>query len=285
MKIKNFFKKSHPFGGTKGKEQLTFNQQDNYIDIASNLDMANGCIIIGDIIVDVAADVAIDVTVDVVGDVVADSAADATADVVADTTTDVVADSTADSVADATGDAAADIAADAASDPAMSAANKAELKVLALTLGGAVVSYIVNAVTQAINNALGAGGGPANTTAADYWSALYDQMMPLYPCNNNEFTACPSGMRDSQILMVGTFEADLGLQFPDDMTAAATFETNYAQSLAELKNTLTDMAATAGIPSMIQYMVTYTNPGASGATLVIATADTLVTVASYCYND
>ena len=42
---------------------------------------------------------------------------------------------------------------------------------------------------------------------------------------------------------------------------------------------------TGGIPSMVKYMATYTNPGASGAPLVIATANTLIAVAGYVYTD
>jgi len=281
MKIENFFKKSGPFAGTKSKEKLMFNESDDYLTADPNLDLANGCIV-GDIVVDVAGDV----VVDVVGDVSADVAGDVGTDTAADIAADAAGDG-ADASADIISDVAADVVADVSTEPGITGAEKAELKVLAMTLGGAVVSYVVGEVNKAITNAINSGGGdPATTTSAQYWEALYNQMIISYPCDNSEFNPCPSGVRDSQELMVGTYGVDLGLQYPDEAQAASTFEASWTpQSQQELKNSLTSIAATAGIPSMIQYMETYTNPGATGAALVIATSGTVVSVASYCYSD
>jgi len=280
MKINTFNKKTGLFAGAKSKEKLTFNESDEYLTADPNLDLANGCII-GDIVVDVAGDVVADVAGDVAADIAGDAGADAAADIAADAAADG-----ADVAADVVGDAAADVLADVAAEPGVSSSTKAILKGFGLLLGGAVLSEILALIVQAIEYAASDSGGNPPTSAA-LWAALYNQMMQTYPCNNSASVPCATNVRAAQESMVGVFAVVLGQQDPQAAVDAQTFETTSwtQQSQQELKNTLTQISETAGIPSMVQYMETYTNPGATGAALVIATANTVISVADYCYSD
>ena len=123
-------------------------------------------------------------------------------------------------------------------------------------------------------------------TSQTYWTALYNTMIDNYPCNSGSSTNCGPNVRASQIAMVSGFAMKLSTQAAD-ATVAMNFENSadYATSVAQLKQALVTITATGGVPALVQYMGTYTNPGASGAGLVIATANTVVAVANYEYPD
>lgn len=262
MNISRLFRgASQPRSASHGMEKITLNQPTEYLEVEANFDLAHGCTIVIDAVADVVADVVVDGVVDAV--------------------VDGGADAVVDGGADALADAGADAIADAGANSGLSPGTISKLKTLGLLLGGAVMGEIVSEATQAIKNAA-AGGHPP--TSADYWNSLYSTMVAQYPCNTGSNTACPTNVRNAQEAMVGTFAINLGAN--GAAAAAAAFEKTWpADSQSQLKNTLVTMSQSSGIPSMLQYLATYTNPGASGAALVIATANVLMTVAGFEYTD
>ena len=216
------------------------------------IDLVHGCVVLSDIIADIVADVAIDAAVDAAADAVVDAAADGAADA-------------------------------AATEGCISAANISRLKTLGLLLGGAVLGAIVDIVYKAIKNAVDDGG--QTSSAADYWNALYNEMVKDYPCDLPASQACPTNFRNAQELMVGRFLIQLSEKQPTAATAAATFQKIWSAADEQaLKTKLGAVAATGGIPSMLKVMAGYMNPSCSGAALVIATAQTVVTVAAFEYT-
>lgn len=269
---------------SKPKEQLSINRDDDYVDLDANLDFGNGCVIIADIVVDVAGDVAVDVIADVTTDVVADAAADTASDVAAD----AASDAASDAAADVASEAAADVVADVAAEPGVSSGTKTVLKGLALIVGTTVVTSIVEDVYGALKSAISNNSSdPSATTAAQYWSSLYSSMVAEYPCNNNATTSCGTNVRNDQLIMVGTYQIILGQKSPASAQAAANLmaSSGWSQTEDDLKNALMTVTETGGIPSMLEYMESYTNPDASGATLVIATANVVISVADFAFND
>ncbi|RFM26429.1 hypothetical protein [Deminuibacter soli] len=255
--------------GVTPKDQLTFNRVDDYIDSAPQIDLAHGCLT-------VVADLAADVVADAVTDAVVDGATDVAAD--------VATDSAADTAADTAADAAADAGADAGASGGISTACSSRLKYLAVFLGGTIMGSITTAVTSAIMNAeKSSNNGP--TTSADYWTALYNSMVASYPCNANNANTCPGNERDEQEAMVLSLQQQLS-QTSSYADAAQTFEDSWpSSSQDELKDDLSTVTNTGGIPSMCQYMETYTNSGATGAALVIATINIFDTVAGFEFSD
>ncbi|RFM26430.1 hypothetical protein [Deminuibacter soli] len=266
-------------GGLPGtpKDRLTFNKTDQYIDAAAPIDLSHGCVAI---LVDVAADVVTDAATDAVTDAVVDGVADSAADAAADTAADAAADTAADTAADA----AADAGADSGAQGGISTACSKRLKTLAIMLGGAIMSTVTTAVANAIYNAIKSAGSTP-TTSADYWTALYNSMITVYPCNANNASTCPGNQRDEQEAMVLSLQQQLA-QTASYAQSAQTFEESWsAASQTQLKDSLITVTDTGGIPSMCQYMENYTNTGASGAALVIATINVFDTVAAYEYPD
>jgi hypothetical protein len=262
----------------RNKEVISLNKKDQYTTVGENLDFANGCVIIADVV----ADVAIDVGTDVIADVVADA--------VADTIADAAADATADIAADVAGDAAGDVAADAVIDAAVnggvSTVSSSVLKNLGLVLGGALLDKIVTFALGAIEKAISKSGDPKTTTSADYWNALHETMVKAIPCDVSADNSCGKNQRNGQQAMILSFQANIAKGSPDSATAAIAFEKIWStKDQHDLKNALTNVSETAGIPSMIKYMASYTSNAAHGAPLVIATANTLIAVTNYVYTD
>lgn len=259
------------------KENINHNLRDEYFSVDENLDLANGCVIVADVAVDIGADVAVDVVTDVVADAVADTLADAAADAAADVA--------ADAAADAVGDAAADTMVDAVANGGVSTVSSSVLKNIGLVLGGAILDKIVTFAVSAIKNAT-KGKKPSETTAADYWSSLYTTMTKAIPCDKPSNQSCGPNQRSGQQAMILSFQANISKASPDAQKAAIAFEKIFtAEQQNELKHNLSKLASTGGIPSMVKYMESYTNPGAHGAPLVIATANTLIAVTNFFYTD
>lgn len=242
-------------------EHISINQADGYVDADVQIDLAHGCVVVEV----VAVDVSVEVVTEVVAEVVAEVGTDVGVDVV--------------------GDAAADVAADAA-ESGLSEATIARLRTLGLLLGGALMGTIVTESVNAVKAAIAARGGSRATSAADYWTALYKVMDKKYPCNLPASQSCGTNVRASQEAMIASFALAIAKQDPSQATAAQTFETVWpASSQRALKSALTNISNTGGIPGMIKYMETYTYPNVSGGALVIATSNTLISVADYVYTD
>jgi hypothetical protein len=254
------------------KETIYINKEDTYTTVGENIDFANGCVIIADIIADVAADVAIDV----IADAAADAAADAVADVAADTAADSVADAVADTVADA------------AVDEGISTVASNTLKNLAKVLGASLLAKLTDMASSAIINAIknSSGGTAATTTSADYWNSLYKIMDQAISCDTSASGTCGKNQRNGQEAMILEFQQNIVKANASVGNSAIIFEKKWdVASQKELKQALTNISKTNGIPSMVKYMSTYTNSGASGAVLVVATINTLISVTSYVFSD
>lgn len=261
------------FAGTKPKDRLSLNADESYAS-GSNVDMAHGCVILADVVADVAVDAAADV------------AADTAVDAAADAGVDAAADSAADAAADAAVDAATDAAADATAD-GVATATSSTWKNLGLVLGGSVLNMIVTKVVSVIEASKNStGGGSTTPVSQTYWTNLYNEMIKDYPCDNSSASSCPGTTREQQIAMVAGFAVTLSKNTTSQQ-GAQTYEQS-AQYLSDknaLKQALTNVSNTGGIPSMVKYLETYTTPNATGTPLVIATANTLVEVASFVYPD
>ncbi|MEI6409151.1 MAG: hypothetical protein WCR52_07205 [Bacteroidota bacterium] len=259
------------------KETVTLNGTDDYAMATPHFDLAHGCVVIGDIAVDLGADIAVDTAADI--------AADSAADVIGDVTADSLADAAADAVEDAAADAVADAAADTAG--GVSEATISKAKLLFALLGGALIQTVVEKVSDIIKQAISGGGGKP-LTSADIWKQLYDGMVKDYPCDTPAGTACPNANdRKTQEAIVIQYAMQLGKISAQSAEQAVTFEKKWdATSIHELKAALQNISNTGGIPSMIKYMETYTNAGASGAPLVIAAANTaLIPTIDFVFSD
>lgn len=265
-------------------EQVSVNQADGYVEVnAAQLDLAHGCTIVADVVIDASADAVVEVVIDAVADGVTDGVADAAAD---------AANTAADAAADAVGDGAADAAADAPADAAESGLSPkavSRLKILGLMLGTTMIR-IANQASNAANDAAaghsGSGSGSGAPTAKEYWTALYNTMVHNYPCDLPATQSCPANVRASQEALVLSFAVTIAKRDPAAAKQAQAFEAAWPLSSNKaLKSALSNISGTAGIPAMVQYLETYTDPGASGGALVIATAGVLSTVASFVYSD
>jgi hypothetical protein len=150
---------------------------------------------------------------------------------------------------------------------------------------GTVVTEAVSAVKAAIANSK----TPSAPTAAEYWTSLHTSMLQYFPCDTPASTACAANVRNSQEAMVLQFAWNLS-SVTANAQAATAFENAWpAVEQGALKQQLANVSTSAGIPSMINnVLVNYTydsgtNP--SGAAIVIATANTLSSVAAYVFTD
>jgi len=258
-------------GATAGlfpMEHISINQADGYVDVDGQLDLAHGCVIIADVV----ADVVVDTVVDVVVDAVVDGAVEVVSDAVVDVAADVVADAAVDAAADA-----------AASGLSQTAINR--LKNLGLLLAGAVLGQIVAEATTLVKGVIAGSTTADPATAAKYWTALYNEMVKAYPCDLPASQSCPDQVRAKQQALVLEFALRIAKADPTQATQAQAFQTAFpASSQVALKKALSNISDTAGIPSMVKYLETYTFPNVSGGALVIATSNTLISVADFVFT-
>jgi hypothetical protein len=145
------------------------------------------------------------------------------------------------------------------------------------------MGQIVSEVTAAIKKAA---SGTQTPSAADYWNALYTAMIGSYPCNTGASTACGPNVRNAQEAMIIQLAVNIANDSSSVAATAKAFEGVWpASSQSALKTTLSNMAQDTGIPGLVQYMASYTNPGATGGALVIATSNVVIAVTDYVYTD
>jgi len=269
MKISDLQKNKTLFADAKPKDNLTFNVETDYSLSGNNFDMAHGCVILADVV----ADVAVDVTADVAADTAVDAAADAGVDAAADAAEDAAVDAATDAAADASADGVA-------------TATSSTWKNLGLVLGGSVLNMIVTKVVSVINASKDSGGGSSTPVSQTYWTNFYTELVKDYPCDSNNTTSCGGTIREQQIAMVAAFAVTLAKNATAQQ-GAQTYETSsaYLGDKNALKQQLSAISNTGGIPSMVKYLETYTTPNASGTPLVIAAANTLMEVANFVYPD
>ncbi|AMP72261.1 hypothetical protein UW163_22885 (plasmid) [Ralstonia solanacearum] len=135
---------------------------------------------------------------------------------------------------------------------------------------------------------------PSPPTPATYWNELYQQMVQTYPCDTPASSTCPdvtvnnaqAQQRAAQQAMVLIFAKTLGQQGTNAQDAASFESTWSANDQQNLKQGLTNVTNTNGIPSMIKYMSTYPITGNPSAVVaVIAETNIFNSVVNYCFTE